>query len=870
MIHIAEPAKASPSDESPLPSYEAFLKAIEGKNIPPMSHEEAGEFAKAIIELVQPGDLDSVIENAGSAAALLRTADDGTAGLVTPTMVREMRTELRRVPNDVWPADLLACESVDEVLAWLQPLAQRRGLRNIRYYPLTCDAQSGYRLISYASVGHDEDTAQRLRVGQITKFLSHSPLDSHDSFWSILLRTPTVFKIDNRCRSKVEAYFAPDAVPLVHVAEDHCMNVLVRHRSAAWVDIPLLCGSKTVGKVSCDLETAVTIRPDTVGWIERDLNDSILQFTGLVQLAAAQLDALHRQEMDQHQPSPDEIGQLIDAECESPADLFRFCTEEMSKLLNCRYGSILTRVRDSLGADLLVLQKTSYPQSQYLEGIGHYHRDEPALTTWVARTGRSVCLQDLGDRSLLNDKLLAYDRELIWANKIPDSDNHGDLLIVPVWYKHQVVAVLRYTARRDGHFTERDQRWVEKIASKYIGPTLEYVRRRVAESLWDGHRDKVAALSVREAVTFNDTAQELAEYIGTAAKEIFPTGGKVILVNMLDGDRRNFRHYAVINSLDANCEESYPVAGSLTGYALQQPGVAYLADLASAEAAGHYRSVFRQARCALACRMGPSHQPSGAIVALSDCYDISEQVHGPALKLLAERAGGILWRRAIKTQLLQGSHRSEGFKAALCRLETVLSRPVSERQSKEIQVLLLLLRPMLDAVLQDRPADARFSEVFDEFSVKEAIDLAVSLAQSELPHVEANCIVDPNLRVIGQRGFFVTILFDVLRHGWQLADAVSIHAERERKERPQWLDVRVECVTDSPFNSRRVKREEVFGTLDVSPELIELPGPSELARAYRLPDGRTGNLSIDRDDGESPFRCTFRLPIASKLPQPSI
>jgi len=496
---------------------------------------------------------------------------------------------------------------------------------------------------------------------------------------------------------------------------------------------------------------------------------------------------------------------------------------------------------------------------------------ENALTAWVARTGCSICLQDLGDPALLRDKLREYDPELIWANKISDSDNHGDLLIVAVWYKQEVIAVLRYTDCLDGHFTEREQRWLEYIARRYIGPKLECVRRHTAERLRDTHSEEIATISVRDAVTSNETARELAEQFGATARAMVPLapGRKTILFNVVDDDGEHFSHHAVVNDLRADLEERYKLDGSLTGFALSQPNVVFLADLTGAAEEGTYRRVFREAVCALACRIGPPERhPSGVLVVLSDRFDISAKIHGPALKLLSGRAGEILWRRDVESRLFGGGRRTAALKAGLRHLDVVLSRPdrLPYSSTDESHLIVSMLCQMVDAVEHDQS----IAEKCEEFRVWDAIQMAASWARSGIADTRLDCRIGRDVRALAPRGFFIAILFDMLRYAWQFSSDVAVEANPRRSEHGAWFDVCVEGIGRRRTRERAVHGSDaVLASLGLSPGMSELPQSYRLARSYRLRDGRSGDLQIDQRDDEACYRCTFQLPIASRAPQPS-
>jgi len=281
-----------------LPSYEDFVSATADVKCE-LSHQDAEQLAAAVVAHVgaEPRQHNE-FEELQYVTSLCRPATDDAVGLVTPSTILELRYNLRReFQPDRTVKGLWDAVSVEEVLAWLFIHAVDHRLTNIRFYPLHHDRYAGYSLMSYASAGHDPEITRRLRVGQITKFLAHSRLETHDSFWSLALGVPTMFVIDDSCAMHVECLVSSDAVPLVRVSRNNCMNVLVRHNSDAWVDFPLFGGRTPTGKLSCDLAVNVELVDGIVGAVTPQLTEDLLRFAGYVQLAAARLDVLYRQEL---------------------------------------------------------------------------------------------------------------------------------------------------------------------------------------------------------------------------------------------------------------------------------------------------------------------------------------------------------------------------------------------------------------------------------------------------------------------------------------------------------------------------------------------------------------------------------------------
>jgi len=698
-------------------------------------------------------------------------------------------------------------------------------------------------------------------------------------------------------RTAIQAYFAPDALPLVRVlGDDRCMHVLARHNAAAWVDIPLLAGNVLVGKLSCDLQGDVTPVEGTAGRIDSKLSGRILGFFQLVTMVACHLDLLYRREVENDHNIPTADMRRLIEECTTLDQLFDFCTTRMAAMLDCLYGSILLRSKDVLGGDVLVLRKTSFGPSKHLElveGGGTYRlaKDgicdaEQGITPWVAHTRRSVCLHDLGDRTLTERKLLEYDRHLVWSNKIRDSEDHGDLLIVAVPDSMgDTVAVLRYTQRRHrsdlGHFMNQDQLWLERVARRFLGPQLELLVRREAEVIRKNAAVEISAVSIRERVLDSDVTDDLKQ---TMLKTIPTTPGqKTYLLNVIQPDGETFRHYAIQSSLDGRPEDDYRLEGSLTGLAWERNNepVIFLNDLASATRSGHYRPVFGDAVCALAARIAFGDICYGALVVLSNRHDLSKDIHGPALKLLADRTAELLRVREAKDAL----SKAENQLGVLRRQSTAMERRLRDIQRESgsfvDQTLFIFARSQrqfMDAWHSNGGSEisgleAPYRTVLVDDVLSDAADHIGSMLETRLDLTRQ--IEPAGVSVTLPEGFLkITMMFML-----QCIVSFSRHIRvitwvTSNKQNEESRDLNIEMIGDA---SQRLPDRggmddicDVLQSINLAPTQYYLGRPLQnLEHSYRM-NGCIHDLAID-DVGDSKcVRCVLRLPIACEVDTVSV
>lgn len=805
--------------------------------------------------------------NLAYVAALCEAAVHSLQNRVEASTIEELRGTLNR-DYKIRMIDLalgfLSHASVDHIVQRLQPEAVKCCLRNLRYYPYDADASGGGMLFSYASAGHDPETAHLLEVGQVTKFFESSQLHESDSFWALALQVPTVFILDNMCEIPVRCYVQPGFLPLVRVTHNRCMHVLARHASDAWVDYPLVIGGRLRGKFSCDVEGPLPFVPGTEHLLDTEMTEKLLTFYQLIRLVAPMLECLFQQEVSPPAISsteqlcrPEDAGREI-LECESSDELYEFCAKRLPELLNCRHGVVFTRSTDSLGSDSLVLRRASSQKYEELQNLWNcsLKMESREAIAWVARSGGNVCLHDLGTPELRKEKLQQYSRELESIGLISDIDEKGDVLIVPVpGVDNRPVAVLLCWQPLDGekgtHFMERHQVWLLSIAKRFIGPRLESLwQEESVNTIVNAVADQSQGIkSISVLADLDDRSVPMA--LTVAIRRIFGDGGREHLSSVFDqledGGKQVRRFVADAHVGILNGEQVYPIDGTLAGYLMGFPeSCVSINDFERAEAGNAYREIVPGAVCCLASRIEFGDQCFGMIGLLSDRYDLCRRIHGRVLEILAERAGEVFARHRLGNVLK--THLGSSF------------------------ALPKLYYQMFDAYVQAQSAYKCHADApADDFDVVDVLKETASLTK-RFTGGRGRLQLPPErpIHVSTWIGGFAAIINDILRCAWKSARAVTVTAELADSG---WLEVRVDR---SPQGESGVAHgEEARDNLDALWQLLFLgaskgrasQSPLErtqlLASRYRTTDGRTATLE---EQGNSILlrvpidQCTGRRP----------
>ena len=400
------------------------------------------------------------------------------------------------------------------------------------------------------------------------------------------------------------------------MANSQCDDVLNDSLFRVRVDFPLIRGGTPVGKLSCDLnKTCVTSA------VSRRLR----YFWRHALRAADSLAALRSARIDLLVPVTNNIRDRLSGVSDL-GTFFDFCVDELPKEFKIRHASIFTLSSDATNSVRLILRRTSYPDSRSLEhgasdavGRQGYYQLSPnpdnAITTWVARTGRSVRLQDLSNGNVLVRQLQVLDSTLRWMNKIQDSTCHTSFLAVPIMAGGETLGVLRFTekgsSQNQSHFTDVDEGCLCRIASDYIGPKLAELQRNESKQIFcapEWRRKVVKGLAETFRPVDEGKRDRRQASFRLAMKEVFGERGAsrhLCLVNVVPPNARRFSHLSASGRLAASIQNhmgrTYDLEGTLTGCVIRDWRPIYLHDLERAKKLGLILPLLPEAESVLAC-----------------------------------------------------------------------------------------------------------------------------------------------------------------------------------------------------------------------------------------------------------------------------
>lgn len=214
--------------------------------------------------------------------------------------------------------------------------------------------------------------------------------------------------------------------------------------------------------------------------------------------------------------------------------LFTLCIKEIPRLLDTRGCSIFTVVKRSAKAEpRLVLQKTSFPESNNKEGRGSYSKGQ-GLTGWVWENRCALRLADITDENEIGRYHC-----LEWTHTINDSDIHKEWLGVPLFARNKkVIGVIRVPAKNKvgrssgGGFDFRDELRLMRIGQA-IANEIEVLEQR---------ERTLSALKISQECDIKlclvETQAAIAKIVVNACAKIFGEDGKAYFFNIFNREDR--------------------------------------------------------------------------------------------------------------------------------------------------------------------------------------------------------------------------------------------------------------------------------------------------------------------------------------------
>lgn len=753
---------------------------------------------------------------------------------------------------------LLSCRSVGGILSLLLRNLSDTPFRSIRYYHYD---PSRERLVSIDSAGMPRPVAEALRDGAIIKFRRSSPLWSHDSFWCFHLRRPVVFAVDHRRpRGRLRARSMLPQTKGMFLVSDQCRKELRGVKTSRWVDCPLIVGDKRIGKLSCDLAPRTQLRPA--------LQSSVDRLWLLARLVAPLLEHLHKEPLSPLADIREEIAQ-----CRSMAALLTYCTTKLArKYFRCKYASFFSRSEDVFGSRKLILRKTSFPKLKPQEDKAFYYLSEPGLTPWVARHHQSVRLHLLDDSRALAEQLKAYGRDIRWVNKYADSDAHNTFLAVPIGDRRTPLGVLRYAEKHDGRFTESDQILLERVAGDCIGPRLLSLSRSafIPELIDNIQEMHAVSLSFSSGLPL---PQELCR----AMERCFRGkrgSKKLYLINLLEDDPDNFRHYAIGGGLRrvSSLSDRYRLEGSFTGKVLKAGAgrAVSVNDCTRAHDVGGFHLICPSAVCALGSPLVLRGYHFGALAVLSDMYDILEPQHAHSLAILAGEVGQLFGLR----RLLDASSGLVGIRHDCATILNEIERLTAESKGEwraEVGDLVRFMLETVDTYCRPTPRDPKDFVRFDcgPANVAEEVQLAATVAQREVGEVSGlDCRIDPGLTVRIQPSFLMNIIYNLLKNAWGATPKDGPLVVVSGRVIGGYLEVSIidhgkglSEIEAEQYSHERPVHWLTAGILQRGVKGRGLLVAQRIAAWHTCPDGRRGEVKVHTLEGQPGVCAVVRLPI---------
>lgn len=542
---------------------------------------------------------------------------------------------------------LCTANSITEILAMIF-----RRLLNlftaVRYYHFT-GSGAERRMVSVASVGNSEQTANAMLAGEIVRYQTNSQLGQSESFWCHELKIPVLFQVRESARPTLRPLIHRGCVPVLETPIDHCESVLKDDKTGAWIDFPVVIEGRVVGKLSCDLSDDGS----------RELTlDSAIHIAAVITNAAPSLEVFRRVLNEEHRPGlfSDILSNL--ERCQTFQELCEYCvTSLVQDVCNAKFASIFTvSVDDNTPPSrLLVLQKTNYGRLRPKEQRGRYDLDvEEGLTVWVASEKRALRLHNLDSECpRFQAQLAAYKNENgripRWLDRHTDSNSNSSFLAVPIILgADQVIGVIRVTEKCDGgQFTEADQERLQAIAKIGIGPRFVQILNHNTEETLKSVSDRINGI-ITSFASFSDN--EFRNTFREILDGLFPqtVARKLFLCNIFaSDDRRTFRHWVIGGKLaePGMRDGIYESYGSLSAFAEKVGHAVFINHMKKAEANGILLPICEGPICALAAPIKHRDKIYGVVVVKSEEYDIHPERDRSRIEFVAQQMGLALWLR---------------------------------------------------------------------------------------------------------------------------------------------------------------------------------------------------------------------------------
>ncbi len=486
-------------------------------------------------------------------------------------------------------------------------------------------------------------------------------------------------------------------------------------------------------------------------------------------------------------------------------------------------------------------------------------KDGHGLTPWVWRTGKPLRLNDEKQDPDFEQQLRAYepDPELLrWGKHIMAGEGLHSLLIVPIpappddevkdppfpratdgpLKGRRIVGVIRFANKKNRYIEPREVVLLQRIAERCLGPKLMALRH---ETFARNLRNKLDKLHLRQSDAAEGDLQlserGMQTVLAEALKEFLPeekakddetksdevhNDGKLVLVNLLSNDKQKIRTIYVQGQLadKSAYQGEKELSHTLTEYLIRRvktgnTGYAFLNDLEYAEGRKNYtKEIYRQnereAVCALASPIHFNGEVYGALVILSNRYNILPASYGQLVQVMASHIGFLMSRRAAYefSDCINGMRHDA--KISLMPMHSLLSK-ASKRPLTKLE------RLRGDAMVDfwgdtiythcrtgPLPVDAFTRNCHDEIDIAERIEAAVEAAWQACGGDGGDPVAHPPLIQVkvpdGLKArinpfYLVVCLFNMMKNAWD-----------ETKENGNFLSISVSSEIEDNFLVTRI------------------------------------------------------------------
>ncbi len=829
--------------------------------------------------------------------------------------------------------DMTNCMSTEEILSKLLKRALFRNIpiESIRYYRRR-QRYGKEQLVSVDCAGHNDNEATQIRLGRVRKDKTSKSGPQVNGYFDVLIdpfALPIVFQINPARKPGVYVLQEPP-LKVCELQDDECNNSLgPGGQRPPWVDIPLRMAGRALGKLSCSLKLPRFVDAEE---LPKNLLEKLLEFQDYANIAIPYLESIRS--LDINNPL-EEAGSEIFTKV-TYEQLYYYCTNTLRIASPFAYeaADIFVVSEDTLKSnkyhkvhednEFLVLRWSSsksagankdfyrkqiiareWSQSPELDGKG--------LTAWVWRNGTPLRLCQRSNDPNFEKQLRAYEPEkskLEWAKLISPivAEKVQSLLIVPIHAPlgqekslidlsndalyptgGRVIGVIRFVNNKDNNLiSPRDEVLLSRLADRCIGPKMVSLQHERTSKKIVANLDKVTIFRLDPISPSDESSlvDEFKDILRESVRTFFTSEGKAFLLNLICSNKNGpngpepdkFRTEILHDGLKSKSRSGdiCDLEGTMTNFIMNHNyDFVFINDIPYAEKERCYRRLGPKDLCALGSVVQYERKKFGALIIISDRYDIFPAVSGTLVSVLATQIGMLLARREVLdfTICINGL-RHDGI-SALNRIRADLvsvSSFLLPESKKMFNETIDFWGDVIDAHCRTGPPSLQdvYDECTEPINVQSCALVAASQAWAEVVRngvakPAINIHVDDDLEVLVWGTWLVVCIYNLLKNAWENSREGSVELAAKVTNDFLYVTISNEIHTSDPERLARINRSFTSvlpanhtvpsGRVDASGMGLHLV--RRLAEWHRVPFGpnpgyRKGDLikSIDPSNAE--------------------